>query len=87
MARLLSDGGHDPLMTAGRGIHARDDAMIGQLTGTSQRCRLEGWVASIAPPGGPARPSASIRAGNSNCEFSSFSRRSTAERPTIKLQA
>jgi hypothetical protein len=44
VARLLSDGGHDPQMTAGRPIHARDDAMIGQLTGTSQRCRLEGCL-------------------------------------------
>jgi hypothetical protein len=41
---LLSDGGHDPLMTANRPIHGRDEAMLGKLTGTSRRCQLEGCL-------------------------------------------
>jgi hypothetical protein len=31
-------------METGRRLHGRDDAMIGQLTGTSRRCQLEGCL-------------------------------------------
>ena len=43
-AKWTPDGGHDSEMVAGRPIHGRDGAMIGQLTEPSRRCRLDGFL-------------------------------------------